>query len=105
MFYPSTCVGLRYGCRTDLRSGFSRQYGYRHYRGLPGKAPYYGGRIGGRTSLPPSAATPFNGVYRYPAAVSLLRRRVAPCGSNGMLTVSAIAIAIRLRLRTRLTPG
>ena len=30
---------------------------------------------------------------------------IAPHGSNGMLTVSAIAIALRLRLRTRLTPG
>ena len=30
---------------------------------------------------------------------------VAPHGSNGMLTVSAIALAVRLRLRTRLTPG
>ena len=30
---------------------------------------------------------------------------IAPCGSNGMLTVSAIALAVRLRLRTRLTPG
>ena len=30
---------------------------------------------------------------------------IAPQGSTGMLTRSAIAIAIRLRLRTRLTPG
>ena len=30
---------------------------------------------------------------------------IAPYGSNGMLTVSAIALAVRLRLRTRLTPG
>ena len=30
---------------------------------------------------------------------------IAPCGSNGILTVSAIAFALRLRLRTRLTPG
>ena len=33
------------------------------------------------------------------------RLHVAPCGSDGILTVSAIAIAVRLRLRTRLTPG
>ena len=30
---------------------------------------------------------------------------IAPCASNGILTVSAIALAVRLRLRTRLTPG
>ena len=55
--------------------------------------------------LPLSSPTPFNGVFRNPAAVSLLRPRVAQHGSNGMLTVSAIALAVRLRLRTRLTPG
>ena len=55
--------------------------------------------------LPPSTPTPFNGVFRNPAAVSLLRHHVAPHGSNGMLTVSAIAISLRMRLRTRLTPG
>ncbi len=43
--------------------------------------------------------------FRRPAVVSLLRLHVAPCGSDGILTVSAIAIAVRLRLRTRLTPG
>ena len=30
---------------------------------------------------------------------------IAPYGSNGILTVSAIALAVRLKLRTRLTPG
>ena len=39
------------------------------------------------------------------AALSLLRLHVTPEGSNGILTVSAIALALRLRLRTRLTPG
>ena len=50
-----------------------------------------------------SAPTPFNRLFRQTAAVSLLRPRVTPWGSNGMLTVSAIVIALRLRLRTRLT--
>ncbi len=52
-----------------------------------------------------STHTPFNGVFRNPAAVSLLRHRVAHHGSNGILTVYAIAISVRMRLRTRLTPG
>ena len=30
---------------------------------------------------------------------------IAVCGSNGILTVSAIGLAVRLILRTRLTPG
>ena len=55
--------------------------------------------------LPPSTPTPFNGEFRVPAAVSLLRPHIAPHGSDGILTVSAIALAVRLKLRTRLTPG
>ena len=55
--------------------------------------------------LHPSQPTPFNLHIRQQAAVSLLRHHVAPCGSHGILTVSAIGIAIRLILRTRLTPG
>ena len=54
-----------------------------------------------RTSLP----TPFNLLFRQQAAVSLLRHHVAPYGSHGILTVSAIGLAVRLSLRTRLTPG
>ena len=65
----------------------------------------FGIQLGERTSLHASAPTPFNGEFRIPAAVSLLRPRVAPGGSNGILTVSAIGIAVRLSLRTRLTPG
>ena len=53
------------------------------------------------TSLP----TPFNGEFRIPAAVPLLRHRIAPYGTHGILTVSAIGLAVRLILRTRLTPG
>ena len=41
MFYPSTCVGLRYGCRTDMLSGFSRQSDYRLYRPPPRGKAYY----------------------------------------------------------------
>ncbi len=52
-----------------------------------------------------STPTPFNGEVRIPAAVPLLRHHIAPHGSHGILTVSAIGIAVRLILRTRLTPG
>ena len=62
-------------------------------------------QLGAWICLRPSSPTPLNGEFRISAAVSLLRPRVAPWGSNGMLTVSAIALAVRLRLRTRLTPG
>ena len=105
-------VLLDYLCRFAVRvphglklSGFSREYGYLHYRTPPRGTPYSHVRLRGRTFLPPSVPTRFNRLFRQPAAVSLLRLRIAPHGSHGILTVSAIAIAVRLRLRTRLTPG
>ena len=86
-------------------SGFSREYDYPHSRPPPEGAPYYQVRLGARTYLRPSTPTPFNAQFRLRAAVPLLRHRVAPRGSHGMSTVSAIALAVRLRLRARLTPG
>ena len=62
-----------------------------------------GVRLSLRICLEGSAPTPFNRLFRQAAAVSLLRPRVAPWGSNGILTVSAIGIAVRLSLRSRLT--
>ena len=62
-------------------------------------------QLRGWICLPSSTPTPFNLLFRQQAAVSLLRHHVAPYGSHGILTVSAIALAVRLRLRTRLTPG
>ena len=32
MFYPTTCVRLRYGPDTDMLSSFSREHTYVHYR-------------------------------------------------------------------------
>ena len=86
-------------------SGFCREYDYPHYWILAKKTPYYQVQLGWWIFLPSSKPTLFNGDFRRPAVVSLLRPHVAPCGSDGILTVSAIAIAVRLRLRTRLPPG
>ena len=105
MFYPSTCVGLRYGYPQDMLSGFSWKSDYLHYLLLPKKLQYFQGRLSEWICLLRSTPTLFNGDFRRPAAVSLLRLHIAPEGSNGILTVSAIALAVRLRLRTRLTPG
>ena len=68
-------------------------------------SPYFQVRLPGWICLPQSTPTLFNAPFRRCAEVPLLRLHIAPCGSNGMLTVSAIALAVRLRLRTRLTPG
>ena len=86
-------------------SGFSREYVYQRYQLPPRGRPYFQVRLGRWICLPSSTSTPLNGDFRHPAAVSLLRLHVTPYGSNGILTVSAIAFALRLRLRTRLTPG
>ena len=91
MLYTTTCVRLRYGCRMDMLSGFSREYDYPRYPPPPEGKGYYQGRLWRWICLPPSAPTPFNGDFRCPAAVSRLRLHVAPCGSDGILTVSAIA--------------
>ena len=47
--------------------------------------------------------TLFNGRFRRPAGVSLLRLPIAAETSNGILTVSSIESALRLSLRSRLT--
>ena len=103
MLYPTTCVRLRYGCRRDTFSGFSREHAYTRYCRLPEDWAYCQVRLGRRACLPPSAPTPFNGLIRQPAALSLFRPRVTRAGSSGILTGSAIGSAFRLCLRTRLT--
>ena len=89
-------------CRMML-SGFSRQYAYAHYQRSPEGLLYCQVRLWRRICLPPSASTPFNRLFRQTAALSLLRLHVAPAGSTGILTCSAIGLAVRLTLRTRLT--
>ena len=79
-------------------SGFSREYDYPRYQSPPRGRPYYQVRIRGWICLPLSTPTLFNGDFRRPAVVSLLRLHVAPGGSDGILTVSAIAIAVGLDL-------
>ena len=94
---------MRYGCRVDMLSGFSRERDYTRYWIVPKDAPYCQGRLSSRICLGKSTPTPFNRLFRQTAALSLLRLHVAPRGSTGILTGSAIGIAIRLSLRTRLT--
>ena len=74
-----------------------------HYWVVPGNAPYYQVRLLPWICLRQSTPTPFNRLFRQAAALSLLRPRVTPWGSNGILTVSSIGYAVRLCLRTRLT--
>ena len=93
---PSGTVGGRTG-------GFSRQSAYLRCWIVPKDAPYCQVRLFPWICLRKSTPTLFNGLFRQPAAVSLLLPHVTLKGSNGILTVSAIGLAVRLSLRTRLT--
>ena len=83
-------------------SGFSWESGYRHYP-VARRRPVLSGSTH-RTDLPMQRlSTPFNGLFRQSADVSLLRPRFTLKHSNGILTVSSIGYALRLPLRSRLT--
>ena len=86
MFYPTTCVGLRYGPQADVLSGFSREHGYLRCLLAPGGSEYC--RLSARgVDLPASRIpTAFNALFRQRAEVSLLRLHVAPRGGAGILT-------------------
>ena len=91
------------GTSEVMFSGFSRQSVYLRYWIVPKDAPYSQVRLFPWICLRKSTPTLFNGLFRQPAAVSLLLPHVTLKGSNGILTVSAIGLAVRLSLRTRLT--
>ena len=59
-------------------SGFSREYVYMHYWIVPKDAPYCQVRLFLRICLQESTSTPFNGLFRQSAALSLLRLHVTP---------------------------
>ena len=103
MFYPTTCVRLRYGPSCDMLSGFSREHGYLRCPLAPEGARYC--RISASPVDLPAEDIPtcFNALFRQCAGVSLLRLHIALIPSNGMLTVSSIGCALRLCLRSRLT--
>ena len=84
-------------------SGFSWEYVYTHYYRFPRKLVYCQVRLLSRLCLGQSTSTPFNGLFRQSAALSLLRLHVTLNASTGILTCSAIGITVRLSLRTRLT--
>ena len=86
MFYPTTCVGLRYGPSADMLSGFSREPGYHRCLFAPGGAEY-SPVSAHRVDLPAlRLPTRFNALFRQCAGVSLLRLHIAPPGGSGILT-------------------
>ena len=94
-------------CGTGVRDlelrGFSREHGYRRCRFA--RRLRVLSRIGSARGFAcaPRRLPRFNGQFRLPAGVSLLRPPFAVTAGSGMLTASSIACASRLRLRSRLT--
>ena len=86
----------------ELR-GFSREHGYRrcHFARRLRVLSRLGSARG--FACAPRHLTRFNGLFRQPAGVSLLRHPFAVTAGSGILTASSIAVASRLRLRSRLT--
>ena len=88
----------------DLKlRGFSREHGYRRCRLAQGLGVL--SRLGSARGFAcaPRHLPRFNGLFRQPAGVSLLRHPFAVTAGSGMFTASSIAVASRLRLRSRLT--
>ena len=87
MFYPTTCVRLRYGPDTDMLSSFSRELDYQLYRLVPEDAAYC--RVSASSADLPTEDIPtrFNALFRQCAAVSLLRLHIAHIQGNGIFTV------------------
>ena len=83
-------------------SGFSWEPVYRLYH-FARRLCVLSGSASDAYFTTPNLPTPFNGLFRQPAAVSLLRPRFTHTPSNGMFTVSAIRSASRLPVRSRLT--
>ena len=103
MFYPTTCVGLRYGCFGGLSIavflGSMITFVIRSRK----RSRYCQVRLEVWICLYLSTPTPFNRQFRLPAEVSRLRPRFSPQSSTGILTRSSVGFALRLILRTRLT--
>ena len=87
MFYPTTCVGLRYGSLQNVLSGFSRELDYHHYHLAPEGAVYCPVSATGVDLPAPVIPTRFNALFRQCADVSLLRLHIAPAGSYRIFTV------------------
>ena len=83
--------------------GFSREHDYRrcHFTRRLRVLSRLGSARG--FACAPRRLPRFNGLFRQPAGVSLLRPPFAVTAGSGMLTASSIGVASRLSLRSRLT--
>ncbi len=103
MFYPTTCVGLRYGPRADMPSGFSREHGYHRCRIAPGGAPYC--RVSALRADLPARRLPTSLQRTIPSVRGCVTSPSPHRSAQGCRNFyrPAIDCALRLRLRSRLT--
>ena len=103
MFYPTTCVGLRYGPCKDMLSGFSREPDYHLYPIARGRSVLSGFSSRGGFACPSHS---LRLLTRYSVSARMCHfsvSTIAPCRGNGMFTVCPSPLALRLGLRSRLT--
>ncbi len=105
MLYATTCVGLRYGFRGNVLSGFSGEYGYPRCQEPPEGIPYC--RLSAREAYFTASLSAYSLQRAIPSArggVTAPSPRRSPRKSRNV-DREAIGIAARLSLRARLTPG
>ena len=87
MFYPTTCVGLRYGPTGNILRGFSWEPDYHRYHLVPEDAVYCHVSAGAVDLPAAPLPTRFNVLFRQYADVSLLRRPIVYRPGNRIFTV------------------
>ena len=103
MLSLTTCVGLRYGLFSSKRlAGFLDSL-IRYTIPLAEAARYYHVSAKGAYLTTPPLPTHFNGHFRPPAVLSLLRHCITPLDKCGNINPLAIDVASRRSLRSRLT--
>ena len=103
MLSLTTCVGLRYGLFSSKRlAGFLGSL-IRYTIPLAEAARYY--HVSANSADLPTKPIPthFNGHFRPPAVLSLLRHCITPLNKCGNINPLSIDVASRLSLRSRLT--
>ena len=104
MFYPTTCVGLRYGpCPRLCLAVFLGSMFPPAVRSPRGARGTVASRPPGGFACRALSLPRFNVLFRQHAGFPLLRRRVARGPGAGILTGSPSGRALRLPLRPRLT--
>ena len=104
MFYPTTCVGFRYGPRSVRTPGADFLGSLLLHRCRSARGPCVLSGLGRRVSATAYCLPPFNAPFRRCAGVSLLRLRSGSLNKGcGILTACPSTRPFRGGVRSRLT--